>query len=102
MAVLDQDLAELSGYVLVETLQDQISPSAWPKLILMPSASVTLRPGETSLTSPLLLVADHVCTERFFKPQIEASAGCLVTAATGCVKSYFFSSSTWCAKSCVS
>ena len=51
-AVPDQDLTELHGHVLVETLQDQISPSAWPKLILMPRASVTLRPGETSFTSP--------------------------------------------------
>ena len=51
-AMPDQDLAELHGDALVETLQDQISPSAWPKLILMPRASVTLRPGETSFTSP--------------------------------------------------
>ena len=52
-AVLDQNLTELCAHALVETLQDQISPSAWPKLILMPRASVTLRPGETSFTSPL-------------------------------------------------
>ena len=53
VAVLDQNLAELSRHIFVEALQDQISPSAWPKLIRVPKASVTLRPGETSFTSPL-------------------------------------------------
>src|SRR6185503_8920768 len=101
-AMPGQNLAKFLRNNFIERLQDQISPSMCPKLILVPTARVTLRPGETSLISPWRLVVDQVPSERFFNPQTEGSEGCRVTAATAREKSYFFSSSTWCAKSCVS
>jgi len=45
--VLCGEPQERSRHAFIEGLQDQISPSAWPKLILVPTANVTLRPGET-------------------------------------------------------
>jgi len=92
--MLAQDLAECLRNKFIELLEEQDLPSMCPKLILVPTARVTLPPRRNVLDLSMRLVVEQVPWKSFFKPQTERSEGCCVTAATAREKSYFFPSST--------